>query len=56
MQIRGTPLTNIFSYVQILIINLRPDLRIPIPPGDLFFPPHRSNISDILRGPLDGCD
>ena len=49
-------LTNTFSYVQIVIVNFRARICIHIPPGDLLVPPHRSNISDILRGAFDGRD
>jgi len=51
-----TLLTDLFSYVQIVIINFRPYLCILIPPGDLFVPPYRSDTPDILRGTVDGRD
>ena len=50
------PLTDIFSYVQILIINFRPRLRIHIPPGDFLAPPCWSSIFDILWSTSDGRD
>jgi len=50
----GDLLTDVFSNVQIVIINFRPHLRVHVSPGDLFVPSHRSNILDILRGTPDG--